>query len=367
MKRIVLLLLLIAATSLHAQTREEITVEVVNVPVYVYQNDLPVEGLTRDQFELLVNGKPQPIDYFDVMDLGQPVARPGTPAANAEQRRLFVLLFDMTFSSPERILRGQRAATSLVEHAAPADAFAVATFSPGNGLEILLQFTDDHEAILGTVKTLRPKTAEIAEREGTMEGHEPAIVAFVDMPSFVETKRPDRSVEIAQPTAVSGELSRDAVRRIAELGVTGLADLGAALAKIDGFNKHVILLSEGFRVDNASLRTIPMIEKMQESFHGANAFLHALDTAGLRHTFKVAAGDGLRQLSEATGGEWLHNSNDLGAQLTHLSDTYRQAYILGFRPTKARAGHNSIVVRVKNLPRGAHVTYRRGFVRAHGG
>lgn len=367
MKR--MLLILIAAMTVHAQTREQITVEVINVPVYIDNNATPVEGLSRDDFELLVNGKPQPIDYFDVMDLGQPVARPGTPAAIAEQRRLFLLLFDLSFSSPERIQRGQQAALSLVKKAPPADAFAVATFSTANGLELLLQFTSDREAIVGTVSTLRPRNAEIAARENTMEGHEPAIVATIEMDSGVEGGRPDRSGEIAQPTPLSGELANEPIRRLAELGVTGLADLGTALGKIEGFNKHVILISEGFRA-GTSPQIVPMIEKMQQTFHGANAFLHALDTAGLRHSynpsrrsFDVGPGDSLRQLSTATGGEWLHNSNDLAGALAHLSDTYRRAYILGFRTATARPGHNSIVVRVKNLPKGAHVSYRNGFIK----
>jgi hypothetical protein len=32
--------------------------------VYVHRDDAHVEGLTREDFELLVNGKPQAIEYF---------------------------------------------------------------------------------------------------------------------------------------------------------------------------------------------------------------------------------------------------------------------------------------------------------------
>jgi VWFA-related protein len=352
-----LLLLLLAVTSLHAQTREEITVEIVNVPVYIYQGTKPIDNLTRDNFELLLNGQPQPIDYFDVMDLGQPVARPGAPASFAEQRRLFLLLFDMAFSSPERIHRAQRAAAALVKNSAPADAFAVATFTATHGLDILLQFTSDKEAILGTVETLRPKTVEIAARESTMDSHEPPIVAFLDPTglSFAEAGSPP---EIAQ------ELSKEPIRRLTELGIESLADLASALRKIEGFNKHVILLSEGFRGGTDGW-LVPIIDKMYQTFQGANAFLHALDTAGLRPSQSarmVETGDGLRQLSMGTGGQWLHNSNDLAGALTSLSDTYRRAYLLGFRAKGARDGYNSITVRVKNLPRGARIFYRRGFM-----
>lgn len=346
-----LLLALLAAVPVHAQTREEITIEVVNVPVYIYQGTKPVQGLTAANFELLVNGKPQTFDYFDVMDLGEPAARPGAPAGVAEQRRLFLLLFDMTFTSPERIVRGQRAAVALVEQKAPADAFAVARFSKTNGMELLLQFTTEREPILGTILTLRPRTAEIAGAESVMDTHEPAIVATLDV---------ENPGESAGPTPLSEELAKAPIQRLAELGVEGLAEMAEALRKIDGFNKHVILFSEGFRTGGSS-RMIPLIEEMQETFQEANTFLHALDSAGLRHSFKAGAGDSLRELAAGTGGQWLHNTNDLAGSLINLSETYRSAYILGFRPRAPRAGHNSIVVRVKNLPRGARVVYRRGF------
>jgi len=328
MGKVILVLAMLAAVPLHAQTREEITVEVVNVPVYIDQGTKPVQGLTAKDFELLVNGKPQPFEYFDVLDLGEPSARP-------DQRRLFLLLFDMVFTSPERLLRGQRAAAALVEQKAPADAFAVATFTKTNGIELLMQFTTEREPILGTVLTLRPRTVEPATR-----------IAEVDVDE--------------DDTSVSAEMARAPIQRLAELGVEGLAELAAALQKIDGFNKHVILISEEFRT-GTSARMIPLVQEMQRTFQHANTFLHALDAAGLRHTFKSGSGDALRELAVGTGGQWLHNSNDLARSLLDLSETYRRAYILGFRPRAPREGHNSIVVRVKNLPRGARVIYRRGF------
>jgi VWFA-related protein len=282
-----------------------------------------------------VNGKPQPVDYFDVLDVGEPAARPGVPAGVAEQRRLFLLLFDMAFTSPERLARGQHAAAAMVEQKAPADAFAVATFTTTNGIEMLLQFTTEREAILGTVLTLRPRTAEPGTR-----------VAVIDVDE--------------NDMSMSAELARAPIQRLAELGIEGLAELAAALRKIDGFNKHVILISEEFRT-GSSARMVPLIEQMQRTFQYGNTFLHSLDAAGLRHTFKAGSGDALRELAVGTGGQWLHNSNDLARSLIDLSESYRRAYILGFRPRSPRAGHNSIVVRVKNLPRGARVVYRKGF------
>src|SRR5436190_12665108 len=58
---VVSLLLLSAAVA--AQVRESVTVEVVEVPVYITTSDgKPIRGLSKDAFELSVDGKRTPID-----------------------------------------------------------------------------------------------------------------------------------------------------------------------------------------------------------------------------------------------------------------------------------------------------------------
>src|SRR5438128_564223 len=76
-------LLLLAAAAV-AQVRESVTVEVVEVPVYITTSDgKPIRGLTKDAFELSVDGKRMPIDYFDDVDFTAPTAAAAqtTPSA----------------------------------------------------------------------------------------------------------------------------------------------------------------------------------------------------------------------------------------------------------------------------------------------
>lgn len=47
--------------------------------------------------------------------------------------------------------------------------------------------------------------------------------------------------------------------------------------------------------------------------------------------------------------------------LGELSASYSAAYRLGFKPDGARKGHNDINVKVKNLPPGARLSFRKGF------
>ncbi|HYU26944.1 MAG TPA: hypothetical protein VEO74_17170 [Thermoanaerobaculia bacterium] len=94
------LVLLLAAFPLFAAHREVQNVEVVQVPVYVSTARGVVTGLTRDNFELFVNGQPRPFDYFDVIDFAKiaPLATPAAPI-DPRQRRLYVLLFDLYYAT----------------------------------------------------------------------------------------------------------------------------------------------------------------------------------------------------------------------------------------------------------------------------
>src|ERR1051325_9329421 len=117
--RAVLLCLLAAAA--HAQVRESMTVEVVEVPVYITtSNGQPIRGLTKDAFQLFVDGKAQPIEYFDAVDFtATSAATPGQAgqARPLRERRLYLLLFDLSFASPAKLVRAQRAAEQALQHA----------------------------------------------------------------------------------------------------------------------------------------------------------------------------------------------------------------------------------------------------------
>ncbi|HEX3583701.1 MAG TPA: hypothetical protein VH087_18180 [Thermoanaerobaculia bacterium] len=75
---------LFCALAASAQMREQIPVQAVDVPVYVVSKGKPVRNLTEGDFELYVNGKPQPIDYFEQVDFTEP-APVAAPAATNEK------------------------------------------------------------------------------------------------------------------------------------------------------------------------------------------------------------------------------------------------------------------------------------------
>src|SRR5664279_3881989 len=88
--------LLLVSSSAFAAHHEVATVEVVQVPVYISVNGHAVTGLTKDDFELYINGRRQAVDYFDTIDFA---ALPAETTSDPRQRRLYLLTFDLRFSS----------------------------------------------------------------------------------------------------------------------------------------------------------------------------------------------------------------------------------------------------------------------------
>jgi VWFA-related protein len=382
-----LLALALLTVTLQAQHREEVTVEVVEVPVYVRTTRVPVEGLTRDRFELFVNGKPHPIDYFDVVDLGAPApaAKEGEPQPprNIRRRRLFLLLFDLVFSRPPALARARAAAAKLVNDAPDGDAFAVATHTRTAGVQFIVPFTTDRIAAGHAITKLRASAADDPMRLRITDTDREAVSAFMN-----ESFDPSGAIadgRIEDPFAGGGEAMDDnrlqPMRRMVEHQVEDLGIVARRLGQLDG-QKHVVVFSEGFnptlvtglqkkdRPSTASAQKGPpganwhlidLLHQMHRAFQSADAFLHAVDIAGLRHTWDPLVNDALNMLSRGTGGEFIRNHNDIAAALDRLEESHRYSYILGFRPRNASAGHNEVEVKIAKLPRGTTVSYRRGF------
>ena len=120
------------------------------MPVSVTTDGSSVRGLTRDNFKLRVNGKAQPIDYFDVVDFA---ALSDQQMRDPRQRRLYVLTFDLPNTAPFAMYRAKRAAEEYLANAQPSDYFAVALVNRYGDIDFLVPFTRDRDALRRAVAT----------------------------------------------------------------------------------------------------------------------------------------------------------------------------------------------------------------------
>lgn len=376
MRPLALVLLALAALPLSAQLSESVTVEVVEVPVYVHRGYHPVEGLTRENFEVFVEGQPQPIDYFDVVDMeATPALRAESGAMNVpdlRQRRLFLLLFDMFYTRAGVLNRSRRAAAEFIEKGAPGDAFGVAVLSKAGRFEFVTPFTTDRQAVLAAIGAVRGRSAEHPMRTIVTQGA--GGEAWTSLVQTAETNesggggraggRGGRGGEI-ESAETGGGVAMDKSRsrpleKLQEDILLDFTDTVRRLAQLQG-HKHVVLLSEGFSLSYDSSHAMALMHKMFEAFQQANTFLHTIDIAGLRHSFSPMDGASLHTLAVGTGGMPQRNTNHFSQLFTEVREQHRYVYVLGFRPRAPKKGHNDIRVKLRNVEPAAAVSYRRGF------
>ena len=132
------------------QLSEKITVSHVEVPVTVVDgNGNPVRGLKAENFELSDDRGRREIASFDVIDFAaQAAAGSVAPAA----RRNFLLLFDLSNATPNKLERAQNAARELVKRdTTPNDLFAVGTIDADHGFRLVTAFTTDHALVADAI------------------------------------------------------------------------------------------------------------------------------------------------------------------------------------------------------------------------
>jgi VWFA-related protein len=372
----VFLIALTAAPPSFAQVAESMTVEVVEVPVYVTSADgTPLRGLHREQFELRVNGKTRAIDYFDSVDLGAAAGSP-EPAARSSAplraRRLYLLIFDLLFGSNKRVVRAQQAAAAMIERPENAeDLFAVAAYSPVSGLRLVTPFLHDRAVLRHAIHELH-----------AADEKDPLGMAMPGSARNMWTQ--SSGADLLASVGVTGEMAGfaggsagidnvlEARRRLVTNQLADFEGLAKRLRGIEG-QKYVVLFSSGWDwrisiIPGNGYNEYPdlhaRIADMARAFKDAGVFLYGLDTAGVRTEKRamIDSQEGMRRVIRPTGGDLLANTNDFAHSLRELSASHDFVYILGFHRREARGG--DIDVRVANLPRGAHVTFRPGFGRA---
>ena len=393
--------LAIVAANAAAQTHESITVQVIDVPVYVFSNGTSIRNLTKDDFELFVNGKRQTIDYFDPIEFTKVGAPPQAatapappPPADARERRLFLLVFDLAYNRPAGIANAKRAAAIMVDKALPGDFFAVATYG-SRGANFVIPFTRDHEIIRRAVLKLSASSAHDSLSISITDAERQSAEAWNPSMAPVKPRVEDPMPEVM---AAFGTDERQRAKNASKSQLSELSKIAARLANLEGY-KHMILFSEGFAADyftgstpnlgalNYEGNMPPQVDNdmwksfqtMVKSFHAAGVLLHAVDLrindaipldeksvnipgpklASQR--FDTLANDTLYSFAAQTGGQFIHYTNNISGALTDLSRTVSAGYRLGFKPINPRNGENTIDVKVRNVPSGTTISFRKGF------
>ncbi|HYU36154.1 MAG TPA: VWA domain-containing protein [Thermoanaerobaculia bacterium] len=414
-----------AAQKPPASDRFEETSEVVavEVPVNVVDRDgQPVRGLTAGDFEVFDEGDRQTLSDFEVIDLSSTEAetrRMDTQridSLGAAARRHFLLLFDLSFSSPTSILKARLAARDFLLRALhPSDLAAVATYSLETGPKLVLTFTPDRAQLARAIDTLGmhnafdardrdPLRFLIAKDNEDLMASSASSGTSGGAAAEVRAQRDQMLSEQLQALAFAADRSQRAfdVSRITAYS-RSLAEMARALNAVQG-RKHILLFSEGFdsklllgrELDDKDSEPITIgtpntvvarafaddgdvlygntglqrnISKMLEEFRRSDSVIQAVDVGGLRGTndatgqSKVNGEEALFYMANETGGELFKDANDLGGQLARVLTRTSLTYLLTFNRSdlKHDGGYHRLRVKVKAPQGQARVSYRAGY------
>jgi VWFA-related protein len=386
MRSIPLLAVVAVALAASAQMNETITVSVVEVPVTVVDaGGNPVRGLTAANFKLFDQGKEAAVSAVDTIDFaarrGASAVAPLPPAA----RRKFMLVFDVLFSSPASLARAQEAARQFVTKSVqPGDLVGLGVIDR-RGFHLVAAFTTDRQLL-----------ADAIADPGGLRTHDPL---HISRDGFNNPTGITRAVGVfSEPVtwhqfaiiSAAQRENKEAMRGEAEKEIDFLGDLAKTLRSVPG-RKQLVFLSEGFDpryVQGSDVRedlqyetgalffnderrfgttsSATALRRMVDAFRGSDVVLHAIDIQGLRVNNNsegkfLNTNDGLRLLSQPTGGMLFKNANDVGNDFARLMRAEEVVYVLSFRAPAKKAGQfHDLRVKLVGVP-GATASARAGY------
>lgn len=380
---------------------ETIDVNVVNVDVYVTDRDgQRVEGLEREDFELVVDKSPVGITNFYAVEGGGVRPEPGVetlPEAQTlpvdrsvqrlpEEQQLHLIVYVDNFNlhpfTRNRALGSVR--TFLRSRLHPGDRVMLVSYD--RSLHIRHPFTSDPDLIASALFEIEEMTGHAvhfdSERRDVMNEIYEATDAY---------QVRGRAAQYAESLFSDMRFTLDALNELVE-SLAGLPGRKGILYVSDGlsmrpgedvfhamtehFQGESSLLLEGQRYDlsrnfqaltsrananrvtfyaleAAGLRTYSYMDASNASFNGGSQ-VDQVHFSNLQSSLRFMAGE--------TGGFAMVNTNDFSDMLGRMGDDFENYYSLGFHPGAMESGrYHRIEVRLKDPAKGLKVRHREGF------
>ncbi len=399
---------------------ETVNVDVVNVDVYVRDKEgNPITGLTKDDFEMEVDGRPVAISNFyavngdrrklvrrgaeielnserqqeapEAADPEPDTTPPPPPPPTPEQELLVVVYidnFNLTPFNRNRVMRELRA--FLRDQLSPDDRIMLATYD--RFLNLRQPFTNNPQTVNRELLELEDESAQRIHRNSERND-------IISNLNDVELDNNDPSFAVTQLMGYVGSVFNDM-----NVTVDALHSVVENLAASPG-RKALVYVSDGvpmiagedmFHLVNGlyensvtltSLTEYDLSGRFRELSNKANAnrvSFYTIDARGLtvnsQGTVDQAnagiAGQAsfidqirnsnmqspLQMLAEETGGRAIINTNKFLPDLQKIATDFDFYYSLGYTPAKGGDGrYHDIKVKLKNKPRGTEVRHRSGY------
>jgi VWFA-related protein len=388
---IILLALTLLATNARAQqnqsapeTQEQVE-DVVRVNTELVQTDVMVfektgnfvDKLQREQFILRVDGRPQPVTFFERVTAGsvneeaQLAAARGTSRASSnngnaaspvplDRGRLIYFFIDDLHLSPSSVPRTRATLLRFIESEMGQNDQAAIISATGQ-VGFLQQLTDNKTVLRAAVSRLLPRINKIDDMDHPpMSEYQALNIAQRDQDVtgyFVERLLQDNPM-------LGPETATEMVRNRANImlqqaalytkaTLSTLNNILRSTAPLPG-RKLLFLFSDGFFLDDKSSSVSSELHRLTDAAARASIVIYSLDARGLStgqpdassaggfdpsgrlarsNSSEISASqDALNALAVDTGGRALRNSNDLAMGVKKALKETSVYYLLAWRP-----------------------------------
>ena len=338
----------------------------------------PVRNLTKDDFTVLEDGKPQKIQSFDLeqADL-TPVAAPVQPVLAAPKpnepapavpekldlrdRRLVVLFFDLSSMQPDDIDRAVEAAQKFVnQQMTPSDLIGI--ISLGSSLVVNQDFTADRAQLDKVLAALSPTTGAGFEAGTTGDTEDTPDTGqdFTADDTEYNVFNTDRRLEALQ--AVAESLSRIEQKKSIVYFSSGLDGTGAEnQAQLrNAVNRAIQGNVAIYPMDMRGLQTvIPGGSATQASLRGTGSYSGRAQESAFNSQF--SSQETLSTLAEDTGGRAFLDTNDFNSVFKRVEEDTATYYVLGYRSSNPLRDGRYRHITVKTRIPGLKLEFRHGY------
>jgi VWFA-related protein len=380
--------------------------DVIRINTELVQTDLMVfdkqgrfvDGLKPEQFELLLDGKPQLISFFERVATGSAAEarqlaaargmssskeeRPPAPSETQEHRRLLFFFLDDIHLSSSSLIRARKALTDFIENQMSQDD-QVAIVSTSGQIGFLQQLTDNKAVLTEAVARLNNK-----RNPEVYAGKVP--ISENDANQVQNARDRDLFMYLVQATQNeyqigAGQAANMVKNRVRQINVQSKTEANQTLDVLQSLmrssaalpgRKLVVFLSDGFLVDPRRSNALDIMRRVMDEAARAGVVVYTMDVRGTYSDAAVDAGrndypdlssprvarnifqeatatqEPLRILADNTGGRAILNSNSIPDGILQSLKETNDYYLLAWRPdnNEQRSGKAQIKVSVKDRP-----------------
>ena len=370
----------VVPTSAQTQNRPDQGEDVIKVNTSLVQTDVMVfdkqggfiEGLTREQFVLKIDGKPRDISFFELVKAGSrneeaqlaaargAASRPGTQSVPLDRGRTVFFFIDDLKLSTESMHQARQLLTRFVTREMRQNDRAAIASTTGQ-IGFLQQLTDNKTVLNAAIDKLkaRPRSARDFEKP-PMSEYQALMVDRMDQDVTGFFADAIIRENPGTPRQVAEEMVRGRARQMlqysASLNKTTLSTLASLIqtSSLLPGRKIVFFISDGFFLDTKNSDTVETIRKVTTAAAASGVIIYSIDARGLVASLSGADGqvasdptgrlqrgssgeltatqDGLNALARDTGGRPVFNTNNLAAAVTSALKESSAYYLLAWRP-----------------------------------